>query len=174
MTGPGPASGRGTLMILLTWPRGTISSRKGTAKPSSSSETFTFHSSAVTDGGPFAAIADDERKFCGVQFHPEVMHTPDGARLLANFVRKVAGLSGDWTMAAFREHEIAKVRRQVGKGRVICGLSGGVDSSVNAALLHDAIGEQLVCVFVDTGLLRAGDQRGRRPAHLSAALFAGL
>ena len=116
-----------------------------------------FRAVAVTDGGPFAAIADDERKFYGVQFHPEVVHTPDGARLLANFVRKVAGLSGDWTMAAFREHEIAKVRRQVGKGRVICGLSGGVDSSVTAALLHDAIGEQLVCVFVDTGLLRAGE-----------------
>ena len=116
-----------------------------------------FRAVAVTDGGPFAAIADDEHKFYGVQFHPEVVHTPDGARLLANFVRKVAGLSGDWTMAAFREHEIAKVRRQVGKGRVICGLSGGVDSSVTAALLHDAIGEQLVCVFVDTGLLRAGE-----------------
>ena len=116
-----------------------------------------FRAVAVTDGGPFAAIADDERKFYGVQFHPEVVHTPDGARLLANFVRKVAGLSGDWTMAAFREQEIAKVRRQVGKGRVICGLSGGVDSSVTAALLHDAIGEQLVCVFVDTGLLRAGE-----------------
>ena len=116
-----------------------------------------FRPVAVSDGGPFAAIADDARRFYGVQFHPEVAHTPDGARLLANFVRRVAGLSGDWTMAAFRAQEIDKVRRQVGKGRVICGLSGGVDSSVAAALLHEAIGEQLVCVFVDTGLLRAGE-----------------
>ena len=116
-----------------------------------------FRPVAVSDDGPFAAIADDARKFYGVQFHPEVAHTPDGAHLLANFVRKVAGLSGEWTMAAFHAQEIAKVRRQVGKGRVICGLSGGVDSSVAAALLHEAIGEQLVCVFVDTGLLRAGE-----------------
>jgi len=116
-----------------------------------------FRAVAISDGGPFAVIADDERKFYGVQFHPEVVHTPDGARLLTNFVRNVAGLSGDWTMAAFREQAISKVRRKVGKGRIICGLSGGVDSSVAAALLHEAIGEKLVCVFVDTGLLRAGE-----------------
>jgi GMP synthase (glutamine-hydrolysing) len=90
-------------------------------------------------------------------FHPEVVHTPDGAKLIRNFVRKVAGLTGDWTMRAFREEAIEKIRIQVGKGRVICGLSGGVDSAVVAALLHEAIGEQLVCIFVDTGLLRGAE-----------------
>lgn len=113
-----------------------------------------FRPVAISDNAPFAAIADDERRFYAVQFHPEVMHTPDGAKLLANFTHRVAGCSGDWTMAAFRQQAIDKIRAQVGKGRVICGLSGGVDSSVAAVLLHEAIGEQLVCVFVDTGLLR--------------------
>src|SRR5437762_434258 len=89
-----------------------------------------------------------------VQFHPEVMHTPDGAKLLRNFALRIAGCSGQWTMAAFRERAIAQVRAQVGKGKVICGLSGGVDSSVVAVLLHEAIGDQLQCVFVDHGLLR--------------------
>jgi GMP synthase (glutamine-hydrolysing) len=111
----------------------------------------------LSEGAPFAAIADDARHFYGVQFHPEVVHTPHGAQLLKNFTHKVCGCSGDWTMAAFKAQEIAKVRAQVGKGRVICGLSGGVDSSVVAALLHEAIGDQLVCVFVDTGLMRAGE-----------------
>jgi GMP synthase (glutamine-hydrolysing) len=92
-----------------------------------------------------------------VQFHPEVVHTPHGAELLKNFTHGVAGCKGDWTMAAFREQEIAKVRRQVGDGRVICGLSGGVDSSVVAVLLHEAIGDQLTCVFVDTGMMRMGE-----------------
>ena len=92
-----------------------------------------------------------------MQFHPEVLHTPDGARLLHNFVRKVAGCSGDWTMAAFKEQAIAEIREQVGDGKVICGLSGGVDSSVAAVLIHEAIGEQLTCIFVDHGLLRAGE-----------------
>jgi GMP synthase (glutamine-hydrolysing) len=111
----------------------------------------------TSEGAPFAAIADEKRRFYAVQFHPEVVHTPDGAKLLANFVHKVAGLKGDWTMAAFRAEAVARIREQVGKGRVICGLSGGVDSSVAAVLLHEAIGDQLVCVFVDTGLLREGE-----------------
>ncbi len=116
-----------------------------------------FHPVAVSDGAPFAAIADETRRYYGVQFHPEVVHTPDGGKLLANFVRRIAGCAGDWTMAAFRQQEIAKVREQVGEGRVICGLSGGVDSSVVAVLLHEAIGDQLTCIFVDHGLLRQGE-----------------
>ncbi len=109
---------------------------------------------AASDNAPFAAISDEKRGYYGVQFHPEVMHTPDGAKLLRNFALKIAGATGDWTMAAFRERAIAQIRAQVGKGRVICGLSGGVDSSVVAVLLHEAIGDQLQCVFVDHGLLR--------------------
>ena len=113
-----------------------------------------FRAVGVSEGAPFAAIADEERRLYGLQFHPEVVHTPDGARLLENFTQKVAGCGGDWTMASFKDQAIDAARRQVGKGRVICGLSGGVDSSVVAVLLHEAIGDQLICVFVDTGMMR--------------------
>lgn len=116
-----------------------------------------FRVVATSDGAPYAAIADETRHFYGVQFHPEVVHTPHGAALLKQFTHGVCGCSGDWTMAAFREVEIEKIRQQVGSGRVICGLSGGVDSSVTAALIHEAIGPQLTCVFVDHGLMRAGE-----------------
>ena len=116
-----------------------------------------FRPVGISEGAPFAAIADDARQFYGVQFHPEVVHTPHGARLLANFVHRVAGLKGDWTMAAFKSQAIEKIRAQVGTGKVICGLSGGVDSSVAAVLIHEAIGDQLTCIFVDTGLMRAGE-----------------
>jgi GMP synthase (glutamine-hydrolysing) len=111
----------------------------------------------VSENAPFAAVADEARKFYAVQFHPEVVHTPHGAALLRNFVRRIAGCSGDWTMRAFREEAIERIRAQVGRGRVICGLSGGVDSAVAAVLIHEAIADQITCVFVDHGLLRMGE-----------------
>ncbi|HPG88604.1 MAG TPA: glutamine-hydrolyzing GMP synthase [Hyphomicrobium sp.] len=113
-----------------------------------------FEVIATSPNAPLAAVADEARRFYAVQFHPEVVHTPDGAKLLANFVHRIAGLKSDWTMAAYRREMIAKIRAQVGKGRVICGLSGGVDSTVAAVLIHEAIGDQLTCVFVDHGLMR--------------------
>ena len=112
---------------------------------------------ATSENAPYAAVADEARRFYAVQFHPEVVHTPDGAKLISNFVHKIAGLKSDWTMSAYRREMIAKIRAQVGKGRVICGLSGGVDSTVAAVLIHEAIGSQLTCVFVDHGLMRLNE-----------------
>jgi GMP synthase (glutamine-hydrolysing) len=116
-----------------------------------------FHVVGESAHAPFAIIADEKRRFYGLMFHPEVVHTPRGAALLRNFVQNIAGIKPDWNMKAFRAEEIAKIRKQVGKGKVICGLSGGVDSSVAAVLIHEAIGDQLTCIFVDTGLMRAGE-----------------
>ncbi|MGR3341681.1 MAG: glutamine-hydrolyzing GMP synthase [Paracoccaceae bacterium] len=123
------------------------------------------HVSAIAPGfqvygtsrnAPFAITADPARRFFAVQFHPEVHHTPNGARLYENFTR-LAGFNGDWTMQAYREEAIQKIRDTVGSDKVICGLSGGVDSSVAAVLIHEAIGDQLTCVFVDHGLLRQNE-----------------
>ena len=112
---------------------------------------------AKSPGAPLAIIADLNRRFYATQFHPEVVHTVHGREMLRNFTHKIAGLSGDWTMAAYRDEAIEKIRRQVGKGKVICGLSGGVDSSVAAVLIHEAIGDQLTCVYVDHGLMRLNE-----------------
>jgi GMP synthase (glutamine-hydrolysing) len=116
-----------------------------------------FRVVAASEGAPYAAIADDARRFYGVLFHPEVVHTPQGGALLRNFTRHVAGCTGEWTMARFREEAVVHIRAQVGRGKVICGLSGGVDSAVAAALIHEAVGDQVTCIFVDTGLLRLGE-----------------
>ena len=116
-----------------------------------------FRPVAASPGAPYAVIANDEKRIYAMQFHPEVVHTPDGAKLLKNFVRHVCGLAGDWTMAEFRKTKIEEIRAQVGDGKVICGLSGGVDSAVAAVLIHEAIGDQLTCVFVDHGLMRLGE-----------------
>jgi GMP synthase (glutamine-hydrolysing) len=118
-----------------------------------------FRAVGISTGAPFAAIADDSRRLYGLQFHPEVVHTPKGAQLLANFVHRIAGCPGDWTMAHFRDSEAARLREKVGEGHVICGLSGGVDSAVAALLIHEAIGDQLTCIFVDHGLLREGEAK---------------
>ena len=116
-----------------------------------------FTAIATSANAPIAMIADEARQFYATQFHLEVVHTPHGAAILRNFVREIAGCTGDWTMRAFKDEAIEKIRHQVGKGKVICGLSGGVDSAVAAVLIHEATGEQLTCVFVDHGLLRLGE-----------------
>ena len=116
-----------------------------------------FRSVASSEGSPCAVIADDARGYYGVMFHPEVVHTTNGTDLLRGFARRVAGCAGDWTMAAFRARQVGRIRDRVGDAGVICGLSGGVDSSVAARLIHEAIGDRLTCVFVDHGLLRAGE-----------------
>jgi GMP synthase (glutamine-hydrolysing) len=118
-----------------------------------------FKRIAMSENAPLAAIADEERRYYAVQFHLEVVHTPDGAKLISNFVHKVAGLKRDWTMAAFRGEAVKSIREQVGNGRVLCGLSGGVDSAVAAVLIHEAIGDRLTCVFVDHGLMRMGEAK---------------
>ena len=119
-----------------------------------------FKRIASTDAAPIAGMGDDQRGWYGLQFHPEVTHTPQGDRILQRFVREICGCAGDWTPGNIIDDSIARVREQVGDGKVLLGLSGGVDSSVVAALLHRAIGDQLTCVFVDNGLLRQdeGDQ----------------
>ncbi len=116
-----------------------------------------FTVKATSENAPFAVASDESRRIYTTMFHPEVVHTPDGAKLLANFVHKIARLPGEWTMAHFRSSEVAKIRAKVGKARVISGLSGGVDSAVASVLIHEAIGDQLTCIFVDHGLLRLNE-----------------
>jgi GMP synthase (glutamine-hydrolysing) len=128
-----------------------------------------FKVTATSPYAPFAAIADERIHYYGLQFHPEVAHTPDGGKLLKNFTHKIAGCKGDWSMESFTVQAIEKIRKQVGDKKVICGVSGGVDSSVVAALLHKAIGDQLTCIFIDTGLLR--ENEGEQVKKLFASHF---
>jgi GMP synthase (glutamine-hydrolysing) len=116
-----------------------------------------FEKIAHSQNSPFAAIRNKAKKLYGIQFHPEVIHTPKGQEILKNFLFKISSCSGEWTMKSFVEHSLEQIRNKVKKGRVICGLSGGVDSSTLAILLHKAIGERLVCIFIDNGLLRKGE-----------------
>jgi GMP synthase (glutamine-hydrolysing) len=116
-----------------------------------------FEVFAHSPGAPFAVFGDEKRKMYGMMFHPEVVHTPDGSKLIANFVHNIAGLKGDWSMVAYKDQAIEAIRKQVGDRRVICGLSGGVDSSVAALLIHEAVGDQLTCILVDHGLMRENE-----------------
>ncbi len=116
-----------------------------------------FEIIGTSENAPFAIAANESKKYYTTMFHPEVVHTPDGARLLSNFVHKIAGITGDWSMKAYREQAVAQIRAQVGSKRVICGLSGGVDSSVAALLIHEAVGDQLTCILVDHGLMRKNE-----------------
>ncbi len=116
-----------------------------------------FRVVATSENAPFAIAVNEDRRHYTTMFHPEVVHTPDGGKLLANFVHKICGIPSSWTMGAYRQRAIEKIRAQVGKGRVICGLSGGVDSSVAAVLIHEAIGDQLTCILVDHGLMRLNE-----------------
>ncbi|MDR6755092.1 GMP synthase (glutamine-hydrolyzing) [Mycoplana sp. BE70] len=113
-----------------------------------------FEVIGVSENAPFAVSVNEAKKYYTTMFHPEVVHTPDGAKLLSNFVHKIAGINGDWSMSAYRARAVEAIREQVGNKRVICGLSGGVDSSVAALLIHEAVGEQLTCILVDHGLMR--------------------
>src|SRR5690606_19617313 len=132
-----------------------------------------FEVVATSENAPYAIAVHEGRRYYTTMFHPEVMHTPDGAKLLSNFVHKIVGLKSDWTMAAYRAEMIRKIKEQVGTERVICGLSGGVDSSVAAVLIHEAIGDQLTCIYVDHGLMRIGESEhvvGMFPDHYNIPL----
>jgi GMP synthase (glutamine-hydrolysing) len=118
-----------------------------------------FEIIGTSENAPFAICVNEAKRYYSTMFHPEVVHTPDGAKLLSNFVHKIAGIPSDWTMSAYRARAVDAIRAQVGKGRVLCALSGGVDSSVAALLIHEAIGDQLTCVLVDHGLMRKNEAR---------------